>query len=603
MESHADLAYDVVILGHGQAGALLARQLRLELGPSARLLVLEASPALTDYKVGESTVEVAANYMVRRLGLGTYLYQHQLPKNGVRFFFDSPERDLALPEMSEMGTERLPFDPAFQLERASLERDLLAMNLASGVDVRLGAEVVDLALGAGDADHRITFVRDGARSTVSARFVVDAAGRRQWLLRHLGVGLHRETRLNTASSWARYRRVAGVDAVGDVAWRERVRHTSRHLSTNHMMYDGYWIWFIPLAGDLMSVGVVYDKDRVPERLGAREAFEAFLSRHRATRELLEGAELCDFQQYSHLPYHADQYFSADRWATTGFASAFVDPFYSPGADFIAIANDFIVELVTHALRGDRGGLAERADLFNAYYKFWYERTLRIYAGLYPTFGSFEVFRLKYMLDFNNYYNLVVWPFMADKHRDVAWLRGELRFVDRVIQAQDSMAAQFVALADRLRAGGEYHAQNRGRWHNVLAAILGLQERLGPRLDEPLRRAQVQAAYSSVFAAVLERAAGLDGLSNRRAFLAELTFPTVVLFKDITAASVAGLLERAAERMKRDLSRELPEARITAVRLSAGGAEVDADAHHAATLAARAAALWDARGESLAHLEA
>ncbi len=604
MEPHAarDQDFDVVIVGHGQAGALLARHLRLALGTSARLLVLEAAPELADYKVGESTVEVAANYMVRRLGLGTYLYQHQLPKNGVRFFFDSQERDVPLPEMSEMGTDRLPFHPAFQLERASFERDLLAMNLASGVDVRLGAEVVDLALGSGDADHRVTFVRDGARTTVSTRFVVDAGGRRQWLLKRLGVGLHRETRLNTASSWARYRRVPGVDSFGDAAWRERVCHTSRHLSTNHMMYDGYWIWFIPLAGDLMSVGVVYDKDRVPERLGTREAFEAFLGRHRATRELLYGAELCDFQQYAHLPYRSDQYFSADRWATTGFASAFVDPFYSPGADFIAIANDFIVELVTRALRGDRGALVERADLFNAYYEFWYERTLRIYAGLYPTFGSFEVFRLKYMLDFNNYYNLVVWPFMADKHLDVAWLRDELRFVDRVIQAQDSMAAQFVALAEKLRARGEYHAENRGRWHNVLAAIVRLQERLGPRLDEPLRRAQVQAAYSSVFAAVIERAAGLGGLSNRKAFLAELTFPTVVLFKDITEASVARLLDRAAARMKRDLSRELPDAQIAAIRLSAGGAEVESDAGHAEALAQRAAALWDARGESLAHVE-
>jgi hypothetical protein len=56
------------------------------------------------------------------------------------------------------------------------------------------------------------------------------------------------------------------------AWRDRVRHTSRHLSTNHLMYDGYWIWFIPLAGDLMSVGVVFDKDRIPERPLDREAF-------------------------------------------------------------------------------------------------------------------------------------------------------------------------------------------------------------------------------------------------------------------------------------------------------------------------------------------
>src|SRR5215475_2901888 len=101
---------------------------------------------MTDWKVGESTVEVAANYMIRRLNLGTYLYQHQLPKNGLRFFFDSPDKDLPLTKMSEIGSDHMPFHPSFQLERASLERHLAAMNRSSGVDVQLGARVVDLSI-------------------------------------------------------------------------------------------------------------------------------------------------------------------------------------------------------------------------------------------------------------------------------------------------------------------------------------------------------------------------------------------------------------------------------------------------------------------------
>src|SRR5690349_6200321 len=90
---------DVIIMGAGIAGGFLARQLKLT-RPGLSVLVLEASPKMTDYKVGESTVEVAANYMIRRLNLGTYLYQHQLPKNGLRFFFDSEKKDLPLTKMS-----------------------------------------------------------------------------------------------------------------------------------------------------------------------------------------------------------------------------------------------------------------------------------------------------------------------------------------------------------------------------------------------------------------------------------------------------------------------------------------------------------------------
>jgi flavin-dependent dehydrogenase len=593
--------FDVTILGHGLAGAFLARQLRLELGPDLRILVLESAHAIRDYKVGESTVEVAANYMIRRLGLQTYLYQHQLPKNGVRFFFDNATKSLPLTEMSEMGTDRLPFHPAFQLERASFERDLLAMNLEAGVDVRLGTDVIDVTL-APDGPHTVVFRNAAGEQRVTTRFVVDAAGRRQFLLKKLGVPIHKETRLNTASSWARFKNVRGFDARGDEAWRDRVRHTSRHLSTNHLMYDGYWIWFIPLAGDLMSVGVVFDKDRIPERPLDREAFCAFVKRHAAGAELLEGAELVDFEAYAHLPYYADRYFSEDRWATTGFAGAFVDPFYSPGSDFIAIANEMVVELVKHDRAGDTAGFRERVDVFNQYYRFWYERTLRIYARLYATFGSYEVFRLKYMLDFNNYYNLVVWPFMADKYRDVAWLRGELRFVDRVIQAQDTMATQFVALADMLRSKGEYHAQNEGHWHNVLAGVIRLQDKLGKTMDETFRRDQVQAAYSSVFGALVERMSGHAGISNRQAFLGELSFPTVVLFKDVTTESVGALFDRVGLRLKKALAREFPETPITRVVVRPDEAQVElAQGTPDDALAARARELWEARGDSLAHI--
>ena len=33
---------------------------------------------------------------------------------------------------------------------------------------------------------------------------------------------------------------------------------ARTLSTNHFCYDGYWIWFIPLSCDLISLGMVID---------------------------------------------------------------------------------------------------------------------------------------------------------------------------------------------------------------------------------------------------------------------------------------------------------------------------------------------------------
>ena len=95
-------ALDVAIVGGGLAGNLLARQLRL--GQPELSIGLFEKTTEPSAKVGEASVEIAANYLIRKLRLSTYLYEHQLPKNGLRYFFDNPDRNAPLEEMSEIGS-------------------------------------------------------------------------------------------------------------------------------------------------------------------------------------------------------------------------------------------------------------------------------------------------------------------------------------------------------------------------------------------------------------------------------------------------------------------------------------------------------------------
>ena len=48
-------------------------------------------------------------------------------------------------------------------------------------------------------------------------------------------------------------------------------------------------------------------------------------------------------------------YSPDRWALIGEAGLFTDPFYSPGSDFIAMGNDYVVDLVRRERNGDDVG--------------------------------------------------------------------------------------------------------------------------------------------------------------------------------------------------------------------------------------------------------
>jgi hypothetical protein len=123
--------------------------------------------------------------------------------------------------------------------------------------------------------------------------------------------------------------------------------------------------------------------------------------------------------------------------------------------------------------------------------------------------------------------------------------------------------------------------------------------MGKKLDETFRREQVQAAYSSVFGAVVERMLGHEDLSNRKSFLAELNFPTVVLFKDVTRASVDALLDRVGMRLKKELTKEFPETPIAQVKVRPdAGVEIEGAPE---SVRMRANELWNAKGESLAHL--
>ena len=458
---------DVAILGGGIAGTLLARQLRRRL-PELHIALFESREEVAP-KVGESTVEISSHYLVRRQGLTKYLYERQLPKNGLRYFFDSPERDLPLTEMSELGTINLPFHAAFQLDRATLETDLLEMCRAEGIDVRLGTKVTGLELGAGGAAHAVRFEGDGGAGELRARWVADATGRRGLVARQLG--LRRDEPLHQVGSvWGRFEGVADVDALGDDAFRGRVRHTARGLSTIHFLYSGYWVWMIRLRGGLTSVGLVGEPAREREVRSA-EGFRDFLGEHRALGEMLADAKALDHGAMLRIAYGTERFLHPDRWALIGEAASAADPLYSPGLDFVALECDFLCDAIARDAAGEpAAALAERIDQYDAFLDFRHEAVMRLYRGLYSTFGSYELMRLKWDFDIASYHNLWVAPYMTERHLDTGFLRRQLRLRKVVLGAMENFAKLFRHAEEELRARGDYHRRNRGTFSYGLENI-------------------------------------------------------------------------------------------------------------------------------------
>ncbi|MEX0657558.1 MAG: NAD(P)-binding protein [Egibacteraceae bacterium] len=176
----ADEVADVVVLGGGLAGLSLALQLR-RAAPGLSVVVAERRayrPRSAAFKVGESTSEVGAHYFANVLGLGEYLREAQVRKNGLRFFF-SAGGNLDIAERVEFSTPLHPQIATYQLDRGLLENTLWDRNRAEGSVVLRGCRVEDVELSADG--HRVSLLqgaplRDQPSGRAGVLGVVDPAG-------------------------------------------------------------------------------------------------------------------------------------------------------------------------------------------------------------------------------------------------------------------------------------------------------------------------------------------------------------------------------------------------------------------------------------------
>ena len=204
-------------------------------------------------------------------------------------------------------------------------------------------------LGEGDTLHRVTWQRAGDElQTTRARWVIDACGRAGLLKRQLGLAM--ENAHPAHAVWFRIQDRIELDRwSGSPEWQARCVTPTRWLSTNHLVGAGYWVWLIPLASGSHSVGIVADPRYHPlEEMNTFERAMDWIAKYQpALHADLDGKRdrLQDFAFFKRFSYDCKQVFSADRWALAGEAGRFLDPFYSPGSDFIAIGNTFITELI------------------------------------------------------------------------------------------------------------------------------------------------------------------------------------------------------------------------------------------------------------------
>src|SRR5579883_3166753 len=435
--------YDVAILGGGLAGLTLALQLK-RTRPAMRIFIAEKQKHPVPeaaHKVGESTVEIGAHYL-RSLGLEEYLETQQLIKYALRYFF-STEGNRDITRRVEFGGAILPLLDSYQLDRGRIENMLSEYLPDLGVKLLDGAKVQRIDLRPEGERHRIKILQEGSEQEIEARWVVDASGRSSLLKRQLGLARKVEHAANAV--WFRINHEIDIDQWSDdPAWRGRLIEGRRWLSTNHLMGPGYWVWLIPLASGSTSIGIVTDAKMHPfEKMNRFEWAMAWLHEHepQCAEKIEEHRDkLQDFRVMKDYAYSCEQVYSSQRWCLTGEAGVFLDPFYSPGSDMIAISNGLIGDLIIRDLNGE--DIEEQAAIHNQLFLLLVDSWFNVYNQQYPLMGNAQVMVAKVIWDTVVYWAVPGLLYFHDTLRRVMDIPGLLPQLLRFAEVSNRIQAFF-----------------------------------------------------------------------------------------------------------------------------------------------------------------
>ena len=321
-------------MGGGPAGSTVAA-LVAEQGFRVALLEREKSPP---FKVGESLVPYTYGTF-ERLGIVERLKKSRFQRKHSVQFFSGSGRSSAPFYFAE--TDPHERSTTWQVRRSEFDALLLENAVERGVQLRQGVQVQDILFDGEQAVGVRAQAGDGLAVEIPARVVVDATGRSALIARKLGLKVA-EPHLQKVSIFSHFRgalRDPGIDEGATL-----VMHTRNRDS---------WFWYIPLADDLVSVGVVGDLETLMRQPGEAQArFEEEIRNCPALEGRLAAAEqVIPVRVVQDFSYCAER-IAGDGWVLVGDAFAFLDPIYSTGVLLALKSGELAADTIGRCLRED-----------------------------------------------------------------------------------------------------------------------------------------------------------------------------------------------------------------------------------------------------------
>src|SRR5580693_648522 len=318
MDNH----YDVIIIGGGPAGTTCGAKLASR---GRKVLLLERHK-FPRFHIGESITAFGFT-VFKELGVYDELAAiNEVKKKGLEFVMHEKSYKAFFVQDNRDDPQRW----AFQMARGKLDQVLLNNARRSGVEVR-EEQLVKRVLFEGDKAVGVEYkdLSQGATEETKCaygRWIVDASGQAAVINHQLKDNWYNdpllEKKMAVFSHWR-----------GDI----EVRNTDDELNFKLCVHENRrdWAWYIPVAKDTLSLGVVLSQETVKKEGQSKTLEEIFYSYAEGLpfiSDILKNPTLKAVEKFRCVKaysYRSKRYYG-NHWAIVGDSAGFIDPVFSTG---------------------------------------------------------------------------------------------------------------------------------------------------------------------------------------------------------------------------------------------------------------------------------